>query len=225
MDESELKNIIEAAMLAAGGPLTIERMLALFPEGEQPGRDEIRRALAVLEAEYQVRGIELREIDHGYRIQTRERYASWINRLSEERPARYSRALLETLAIIAYRQPVTRADIEDIRGVGVSTEIIKTLLGRGWIRQLGQKEVPGRPALVGTARAFLEYFNLGGLADLPPLAEVRALSVVEADHLGIEASQSAPSEPLSPDELAGAGGAVVTRDDVGLEMPSLDDKA
>lgn len=181
MDETELKNIIEAALLAAGQPVTLDRLLALFPETQRPTRDEVRAALARLEEEYRGRGIELKEIDRGYRIQTHARYAEWISRLSEERPVRYSRALLETLAIIAYRQPVTRADIEDIRGVAVGTETIKTLLARNWIRQVGQKEVPGRPALYGTSRGFLEYFNLGSLDELPSLAKARATEFVAAD--------------------------------------------
>lgn len=177
----ELKNIIEAALLAAGQPLTVEKLQALFPEGSQPTREEIRAALDQLEADYAGRGLELKQIDRAYRVQTREKYASWIGRLVEERPARYSRALLETLAIIAYRQPVTRGDIEDIRGVSVTTEIIKTLLGREWIRELGKREVPGRPVLYGTTRAFLEHFNLNRLEDLPPLAELRDVSEIGAE--------------------------------------------
>jgi segregation and condensation protein B len=134
-----------------------------------------------LQEDYADRGIELKQIDHSYRFQTREKYSEWIARLSEERPLRYSRALLETLAIIAYRQPVTRGEIEDIRGVTVSSEIIKTLLGREWIRQVGQREVPGRPALYGTTRGFLEHFNLGSLDELPPLAELRDIDKIAAE--------------------------------------------
>ncbi len=156
----EVRNIIEAALLVAGQPLTVERMQQMFPDDSRPTREEIREVLKALEAEYEERGIELKQVDRAWRLQTRDRYSSYLARLVEERPARYSRALLETLAIIAYRQPVTRADIEDIRGVGVSTEIIKTLTSRDWIREVGRKEVPGRPALYGTTRAFLEYFNL-----------------------------------------------------------------
>ncbi|MHB1950623.1 MAG: SMC-Scp complex subunit ScpB [Acidiferrobacteraceae bacterium] len=223
MDDQELKNVLEAAMLAAGAPLTIERMLSLFPEGERPDRAQIRQVLAALASEYETRGIELREIDRGYRIQTRERYAPWINRLSEERPARYSRALLETLAIVAYRQPVTRADIEDIRGVGVSTEILKTLLGRGWIRQVGQKEVPGRPALYGTARGFLEYFNLRSLAELPPLAEVRALSAVAMEYFGSPAEEGVPTEDGGADHGAVGPGAETEPPEAVAHEASLSD--
>jgi len=178
---TELKNIVEAALLVAGVPLTVEKLLSLFPEESRPERDEVRAALEKIEAECEHRGIELKRIDQGYRFQTRQKYAEWIARLSEERPVRYSRALLETLAIIAYRQPVTRGEIEDIRGVAVSTEIIKTLLGREWIRQVGTRDVPGRPALYGTTRGFLEHFNLKGLDELPPLAELRDVDKIAAE--------------------------------------------
>ncbi|MDH3514257.1 MAG: SMC-Scp complex subunit ScpB, partial [Gammaproteobacteria bacterium] len=143
----ELKNIIEAALLVAGQPLTIDKMLTMFPAESLPTREEIRAALEMLEEEYAERVVELKQIDRSWRFQTRDRYAPWVTRLAEERPVRYSRALLETLAIIAYRQPVTRGDIENIRGVSVSTDIIKTLVGREWIRQVGVRNVPGRPAL------------------------------------------------------------------------------
>ncbi len=178
---SELKNIIEAALLVAGQPLTLDKLLSLFPEDSRPGRDEVRAALKQLETDYEQRGIELRQIDQGFRFQSREKYAEWIARLSEERPVRYSRALLETLAIIAYRQPVTRGEIEDIRGVAVSTDIIKTLVGRDWVRQVGTRDVPGRPALYGTTRGFLEHFNLKGLDALPPLVELRDIDRIAAE--------------------------------------------
>jgi segregation and condensation protein B len=195
----ELKNIIEAALLVAGQPLTIDRMAAMFPEDSRPTREEIRAALKRLEEEYAGRGVELKQIDRAYRLQTRERYASWLGRLVEERPARYSRAALETLAIIAYRQPVTRGDIEDIRGVAVSTEIIRTLTERGWVREVGRKEVPGRPALYGTTREFLEYFNLTKLEDLPPLAELRDIAAISAE-LDQRAGENAESvSPNAPD--------------------------
>jgi segregation and condensation protein B len=178
---SELKNIIEAALLVAGQPLTLDKLLSLFPEDSRPGRDEVRAALKQLETDCEQRGIELRQIDQGFRFQSREKYAEWIARLSEERPVRYSRALLETLAIIAYRQPVTRGEIEDIRGVAVSSEIIKTLVGRDWVRQVGTRDVPGRPALYGTTRGFLEHFNLKGLDALPPLVELRDIDRIAAE--------------------------------------------
>jgi segregation and condensation protein B len=151
----------------------------------------------MLADEYAARGIELRQVDKAWRIQTRERYAPMLTRLVEERPPRYSRALLETLAIIAYKQPVTRGDIEHIRGVTVSSEIIKTLLERDWIREIGRKEVPGRPALYGTTRAFLEYFNLSGLEDLPTLAQLRDIAEISAEleqQVPAAATESADAE-------------------------------
>jgi len=175
---TELKNIIEAALLVAGQPLTVEKMLAMFPPETAPTREEVRAVLLALETEYADRVVELKQIDRSWRIQTRDRYAPWIAKLAEERPVRYSRALLETLAIVAYRQPVTRGDIENIRGVSVSTDIIKTLLGREWIRQVGVRNVPGHPALFGTTREFLEHFNLKNLEELPPLSAMRDLDVI-----------------------------------------------
>jgi segregation and condensation protein B len=169
---SELKNIIEAALLVAGQPLTLEKLLALFPEDSRPERDEVRAALKQLEADYEQRGIELRQIDQGFRFQSREKYAEWIARLSEERPVRYSRALLETLAIIAYRQPVTRGDIEEIRGVAVNANVIKTLEERGWIDVVGHRDTPGRPALFATTKQFLDDLGLRAVSELPPLEQI-----------------------------------------------------
>lgn len=204
----ELKNIIEAALLVAGQPLSIDRMAAMFPEDSRPPREEIRAVLKQLEEEYAARGLELKQIDKAYRLQTRARYSSWLSRLVEERPVRYSRAALETLAIIAYRQPVTRGDIEDIRGVAVSTEIIKTLSERDWIREVGRKEVPGRPALYGTTREFLEYFNLTQLEDLPPLAELRDIAAISAEldqRMGTHGETTPPSVPAPAGEPDASG--------------------
>ena len=180
-ENTELKNIIEAALLVAGQPLTLDKLLSLFSEDSRPARDEVRAALKAIETDCETRGIELRQADQGFRCQSKEKYAQWIARLSEERPVRYSRALLETLAIVAYRQPVTRGEIEDIRGVAVSTDIIKTLLGRDWVRQVGTRDVPGHPALYGTTRGFLEHFNLRGLDELPPLSELRDIETISAE--------------------------------------------
>lgn len=197
---NELKNIIEAALLVAGQPLTIDRMAAMFPEATRPTREEIRAVLKQLEEEYGGRGFELRHVDRAYRLQTREKYSPWLSKLVEERPARYSRALLETLAIIAYRQPVTRGDIEDIRGVAVSPDIIRALLDREWIREVGRREVPGRPALFGTTRAFLEYFNLSKLEELPPLSELRDIGAIgaELDRRSVEGGQMPLLAPAPP---------------------------
>ena len=178
---NELKNIIEAALLVAGQPLTLERLLGMFPADSQPTKEELRAALSLIESEYAERGVELKQIGKGWRIQTREKYADYVAKLLEERPPRYSRALLETLAIIAYRQPVTRGEIENIRGVAVSTDTIRTLVERGWIKQVGVREVPGRPALYGTTPAFLEHFSLKSLEDMPPLAELRSIEEIGAD--------------------------------------------
>lgn len=193
---NELKNIIEAALLVAGQPLTIEKMLTMFPSESPPTREEIRAVLEMLEEEYAGRVVELKQIDRSWRFQTRDKYASWITRLAEERPVRYSRALLETLAIIAYRQPVTRGDIENIRGVSVSTDIIKTLLGREWIRQVGVRNVPGRPALYGTTREFLEHFNLKNLEELPPLSALRDLDVI-SNELNLRLDLEQGAEPTA----------------------------
>lgn len=165
----ELKAIVEAALFTAQRPLSVGDLLNLFPEGEQPEAVDVRGALAELTREFAERPLELKEVASGFRFQVREALSPWISRLFEERPARYSKAFLETLAIIAYRQPVTRGEIEDIRGVSVSTVIIRGLLEREWVQVVGHKEVPGRPALYATTRQFLDYFNLRTLSELPPL--------------------------------------------------------
>lgn len=167
-----LKHIIECALLAAESPLPLERLGDLFDASARPKPDELRRSIQELRDDYQERGIELVEVASGYRIQVRREMSPWIVRLWEERAPRYSRALLETLALIAYRQPITRAEIESVRGVSVSTQIMRTLLDRHWVRIVGHREVPGRPALYATTREFLDYFNLANLADLPPLMEL-----------------------------------------------------
>lgn len=169
----QLKLILEAALLAAGAPLSIERLEALFAEAERPERAELRAALAQLAADLDGRGIELVEVAGGWRLQVRAALAPWVSRLWEEKPGRYSRATLETLALIAWRQPITRGEIEAVRGVAVNTGIVRALLDRGWIRVLGHREVPGRPALYGTTREFLDHFGLKTLAELPALAELR----------------------------------------------------
>ncbi len=186
MSETDrLRHILEAALLAAGRPLSIDEMLRLFLDAEQPDRKQIRAALEALAADYEGRGLELRQVASGWRIQVRQEMSPWVSRLWEEKPPRYSRALLETLAIIAYRQPVTRGEIEDIRGVSVSSSIIRTLEERDWVRVVGHREVPGRPAVYATTRAFLDYFNLKSLEELPTLAELRDPETIGAE-LGLE---------------------------------------
>ncbi len=177
----ELKAILEALLLAAGEPLAPDRLLAAFPEAERPDRDTLRAALAELAADYAGRGMALVEVASGFRLQVPKTFSPWVSRLWEERAARYSRALLETLALIAYRQPITRGEIEDVRGVSVSSNIMKTLQERGWIKVIGHREVPGRPALYATTRAFLDYFNLRSLSELPPLAAPRDLDAIGAE--------------------------------------------
>ncbi|MCG5500398.1 SMC-Scp complex subunit ScpB [Ectothiorhodospira lacustris] len=170
-----LCRILEGALLAADRPLSLEQMERLFEDAERPSRAELRKALDALAQACDDRGYELRQVGSGYRFQVRESLSPWIARLWEERPPRYSRALLETLALIAYRQPITRAEIEAVRGVTVSTQIIKTLTEREWVSVLGHKEVPGRPALYGTTPRFLDYFNLSSLDELPSLMALRDL--------------------------------------------------
>jgi segregation and condensation protein B len=177
----ELKNIVEAALLVAGQPLTIERLSAMFPAESRPTKEELREVLQHIEEDFADRGVELKQIGKGWRIQTKEKYAELVAKLLEERPPRYSRALLEVLAIIVYRQPVTRGEIENIRGVAVNTDTIRTLTERGWIKQVGVREVAGRPALYGTTPSFLEHFNLTSLSDMPPLAELRSIEEIGAE--------------------------------------------
>ncbi|WP_404414679.1 SMC-Scp complex subunit ScpB [Marinospirillum sp.] len=176
---TELARILQALLLAAREPLSLDRLLALFTEAERPPREEIKQALQQLQEEALGSSQELVELASGYRYQIRADYASWVSRLWEEKPPRYSRALLETLALIAYRQPATRGEIEEVRGVSVSSQIIRTLEDREWVRVVGHREVPGRPALYATTRQFLDYFNLQSLNDLPPLDEIRELAEVD----------------------------------------------
>ncbi|MBT8058965.1 MAG: SMC-Scp complex subunit ScpB [Gammaproteobacteria bacterium] len=178
---NSLKSILEGVLLAADEPLNLAALAAVFSDDEQPSNGELREALTALAADYAERGIELREVASGYRIQVREEVNPWVARLWEERPQRYSRALLETLALIAYRQPITRGDIEEVRGVSVRSSIIRTLQEREWIRVVGHRDVPGKPALFGTTKAFLDYFNLASLDDLPSLAEIRDMDSIEPE--------------------------------------------
>lgn len=171
MDDNELKAIIEALLMSATEPLTIDRLESVFDDWYKPEPGKIQEALTELARDYETSGIELTTVAGGYRFQTRSQYSHWVARLFAEKPAKYSRALLETLAIIAWQQPVTRADIEDIRGVAVSSPMLKTLIEREWIRIAGHRDVPGKPAVYVTTRTFLDYFNLKSLSDLPPLPE------------------------------------------------------
>lgn len=205
MDPRKLQHIVEAALLAAGRPLSIEQLQALFLDPERPDRAAVREALAALGEDYADRGIRVFEVASGWRIQVRAEMADWLSRLWQERPARYSRALLETLSLIAYRQPITRGEIENIRGVSVSSNIMRTLMERGWVRIVGHRDVPGRPGMYATTREFLDYFGLKRLEDLPPLAEIRDLDSINVElDLGIEARPDAfsPEEPGDSHEEA-----------------------
>jgi len=178
---TSLKCVLEAVLLAAGEPLDRAALAAVFEEAERPGDEQLEQALAELAEDYAERGLELKEVASGFRIQVREEVNPWVARLWEERPQRYSRALLETLALIAYRQPITRGEIEEVRGVSVRSNIIRTLQEREWIRVVGHRDVPGKPALFGTTKAFLDYFNLSSLDDLPSLAEIRDMDSIEPE--------------------------------------------
>ncbi|MCC5810341.1 MAG: SMC-Scp complex subunit ScpB [Ectothiorhodospiraceae bacterium] len=193
MSEPPLKFILEAALLAAGGPLSLDHMQTLFPAAGIPEKPRLKEALAELSQDYEGRAVEVVEVASGWRIQVRSAYADWVSRLWEEKPGRYSRALLETLAIIAYRQPVTRGEIEEIRGVSVSTSIMRTLQERGWIRTVGHRDVPGRPAMYGTSRQFLDYFNLKSLDQLPTLMELKDLDQVHPE-LDLRFPEDVPAE-------------------------------
>ncbi|WP_339802609.1 SMC-Scp complex subunit ScpB [uncultured Marinobacter sp.] len=184
-----IRNIVEAALLASGRPMSVEQLRDLFDEGERPARQVMEHVLVMLDKSCEGRGFELRKVASGYRFQVRQAYATWVGRLFEEKPQRYSRALLETLALIAYRQPITRGEIEDIRGVTVSSNIIRTLQEREWVRVVGHKDVPGRPAMYASTRQFLDYFNLASLEELPTLADIRDL-----DEIGREIEKTMQAE-------------------------------
>jgi segregation and condensation protein B len=176
MSDSYVKNVIEAALLAAARPVPVSELAQLFEEHTRPDAKTIRVALAELQSDYEGRGIEVRETANGFRVQVRGSYAAEVAKLWPERPQRYSRALLETLALIAYRQPITRAEIEGVRGVAVNPNIIKTLMERNWVRVVGHRDVPGHPEVLGTTKEFLDYFSLKSIEDLPPLAELKAMT-------------------------------------------------
>ncbi|MCP4488273.1 MAG: SMC-Scp complex subunit ScpB [Gammaproteobacteria bacterium] len=191
MDSERLKPILEALFAASDKPLSVSSIFDLFNgDLEQPGKDEIRKAIHELMDQYRNSGIELKQVASGFRLQVRPAFETWVSRLWEQKPPRYSRALMETLALIAYRQPVTRGEIEDIRGVSVSSSMIKTLQEREWVKPLGHKEVPGRPALYGTTKGFLDYFNLKSLNELPTLAEIRDLDQYHPELAFIEKSEA-----------------------------------
>jgi segregation and condensation protein B len=203
----ELAPLLEAFLLASGKPQSLERLFELFEEAERPEPPVFKKALTILAKSCDGRAFELKEVASGYRLQIREKFSPWVGRLWEERPQRYSRAMLETMALIAYRQPITRGEIEDVRGVAVNTHIVKTLLEREWIRIVGYRDVPGKPAMFATTKVFLDHFNLKNLDDLPPLAELRELEpdpVLDFDDApvpaGLQELADASAEPEEPKE-------------------------
>ncbi|MCF6323789.1 MAG: SMC-Scp complex subunit ScpB [Gammaproteobacteria bacterium] len=225
MNHTQLKNIIEAAIMVADTPASMDYLLRIFTEDEKIGREEINAVLEELQTECETRGVELKQVASGYRYQAKQELSQWLARLDTERPSRYSRALLETLSLVVYRQPVTRAEIEDVRGVAVSSSIIKTLLEREWVRVVGHRDVPGKPALYGTTRQFLDYFNLKSLSELPPLAEIRSLDSIQSelelkmDGIAAEGEAANDADAMNDEqpaedseEVAGGVGTVVESD-------------
>jgi segregation and condensation protein B len=237
IDEALLKQIIEGLLLAANKPLTLDRISELIDEKEGLERETIKAALDEIAASCEGRGFELKKVASGYRFQVRQNLSEWIGRLWEEKPQRYSRALLETLAIIAYRQPITRGDIEKIRGVAVSSSIIRTLLERDWVRVVGHRDVPGRPAMYASTRHFLDYFNLESLHDLPALTEIRELEGLNKDLIEDEKpagnviefpSELEDDEVIVPDaeELAAAAIGTRSMDEIlGIESLELEEES
>lgn len=219
LDKAKLKRIIEGALFASSQPLNLEKLTALFYDEERPPTGDFIEALLELQADYADRGVLLKEVASGWRFQAHTEVGEWVSRLWEEKPARYSRALLETLALVAYRQPITRGEIEEIRGVSVSTHITKTLLEREWIRVVGHRDVPGRPAMYGTTRTFLDYFNLKNLDELPSLAEIRDLDKISAE---LDAREQDLLPPVERDGETGSADEAVADSSV-VETPEDDD--
>ena len=216
MNHAELKNIVEAALMAVNSPLSVGNLLSMFEDDlEKPDRNDIRKALNELQEEYAERGVELNEVASGFRFQVRASVAVWVNRLFDERPQRYSHALLETLAIVAYRQPVSRGEIEEIRGVSVSSGTIRTLFEREWIKVVGHRDVPGRPELLATTKQFLDYFNLRKLSELPSLAAIKDFDQIEPDLFsGLEPDPATETRTVRPLPEEGPGEDVFEEDNV-----------
>jgi segregation and condensation protein B len=224
MSETEVRNIVEAALFAAGKSLTINELYQLFDELDRPTANDIRVALEALAAEFANRPIEIKETGAGYRVQVRREYSPMVARLWPERPQRYSRALLETLALIAYRQPITRAEIESVRGVTVNPNITKTLLERQWIRVVGHRDLPGRPELLGTTREFLEYFGLRSLDELPPLTELRSIDGFDPQLDLTNAVDAGSDAPVARASVQAAG-AELEEDAGEADLPEADESS
>jgi segregation and condensation protein B len=230
MSDAYFKNVVEAALLAAARPVSVSELAQIFDEQNRPTPKELRKVLEQLAADYEGRGVEVRETANGFRFQVRADFSREVSRLWPDRPRKYTRALLETLALIAYRQPITRAEIENVRGVAVNPEIVKTLMERNWVRVVGHRDVPGRPELLGTTAEFLDYFSLKSIEDLPPLAELKSLTdlnlqlplpgTAEAAGAAVAADgTSEPAEAAPAEPMAGDSGevATVTSNDDGSE--------
>jgi segregation and condensation protein B len=208
-----LRRIIEGALLAAGEALTVERLLSLFDDNERPEKQEVIDALTALQSDTLGRGFELVEVASGWRFQVVQDLAYWVNRLWDEKPQKYSRALLETLSLIAYRQPITRSDIEEVRGVAVNTHIIKTLAEREWIKVVGHRDIPGRPSLYATTRQFLDYFGLKSLDELPLLSELKDID-------GLNASLDLDDIAEEQEQIADALDADDGQDELAFDVPA-----
>ncbi len=231
MTDAYFKNVIEAALLAAGRPVPISELLQVFDEQSRPSTKEMRAVLEQLTADYEGRGVAIKETASGFRFQVRTEFAHEVSRLWPDRPRKYSRALLETLALIAYRQPITRAEIEHVRGVSVNPEIVKTLMERNWVRVVGHRDVPGHPELLGTTSEFLDYFSLKSIEDLPPLADLKSLSDLNLQlPLPVNGAGGEGGE-AQPDAVADAGAVdsgevaevTASTDEVGLDAAADDD--
>ncbi len=227
MSDAYLKNVVEAALLAAARPVPVSELLQIFDEQSRPSPKEMRAVLESLAADYEGRGVAIRETANGFRFQVRSEFAQEVSRLWPDRPRKYSRALLETIALIAYRQPITRAEIENVRGVAVNPEIVKTLMERNWVRVVGHRDVPGHPELLGTTTEFLDYFSLKSIEDLPPLAELKSLT-----DLNLQLPLTGTSDGAAGAEAGAEGAADNGATDHGATdhgevavVPSLDDTA
>jgi segregation and condensation protein B len=220
MSENYLKNVLEAALLAAARPVSLSELAQIFDEQSRPTHKELRALLDQLTADYEGRGVAIRETANGFRFQVRSEFAQEVSRLWPDRPRKYSRALLETLALIAYRQPITRAEIENVRGVAVNPEIVKTLMERNWVRVVGHRDVPGHPELLGTTAEFLDYFSLKSIEDLPPLAELKSLTDLNPQ-LPLPVNGEAPAEDSGEVAVVSAG--EPRQEDGGLDAATDDD--
>ena len=229
IEDKKLKNILEAALMAVAKPMSVEQLMKLFNDEERPSASRVKDTLVQLQKDCEERGIELKEVATGFRYQARQIYSEWLSRLWEEKPAKYSRAYLETLALIAYRQPVTRAEIEEVRGVGVSSNIIRTMVEREWIRVVGHRDVPGRPSLYATTRQFLDYFNMKSLEELPSLAEIKdlddlnpELGLSEPGEITDDASESVETESVETESVEAASVDAESVDAESVDAESVD---